>query len=83
MTLFFATVAVGPGPVLSELKAGALLTVTGGALALAGAWVLSVGRFARRACVPDVLPTNAAFSVVTAPVQSVAQDLGSRSLCLD
>jgi NhaA family Na+:H+ antiporter len=48
MALFFATVAVGPGQVLSQLKAGALWTVTGGVLALGAAWALRVGRFARR-----------------------------------
>jgi NhaA family Na+:H+ antiporter len=48
MALFFAAVAVGPGPVLSELKLGALLTLTGGLLALAAARLLQVGRFAHQ-----------------------------------
>jgi NhaA family Na+:H+ antiporter len=48
MTLFFATIAVGPGPVLSELKMGALWTITGGVLAVGAAWLLAIGRFARR-----------------------------------
>jgi NhaA family Na+:H+ antiporter len=48
MSLFFATVAVGPGPVLSELKMGALWTLGGGVLAIGAAWVLGVGRFGRR-----------------------------------
>jgi Na+:H+ antiporter, NhaA family len=48
MSLFFATVTVGPGPVLSELKMGALWTLFGGVLAIAVAWVLGVGRFGRR-----------------------------------
>ena len=48
MALFFATVSVGPGAVLSELKMGALLTLTGGALALLAARALHVGRFAHR-----------------------------------
>jgi NhaA family Na+:H+ antiporter len=47
MSLFFATVAVGPGPVLSELKVGALWTITGALLALGAARMLGVGRFAR------------------------------------
>jgi Na+/H+ antiporter NhaA len=47
MALFFATVAVGPGPVLSELKMGGLWTITGAALAWAAAWLLGVGRFRR------------------------------------
>jgi NhaA family Na+:H+ antiporter len=46
MALFFATVAIGPGPLLSELKVGALWTVTGALLALAAARLLRVGRFA-------------------------------------
>ena len=48
MALFFATVSVGPGAVLSELKVGALLTLAGGLLALAAAWMLHVGRFTYR-----------------------------------
>jgi NhaA family Na+:H+ antiporter len=47
MALFFATVSVGPGAVLSELKMGALLTLTGGLLAVTAARLLQVGRFAR------------------------------------
>jgi NhaA family Na+:H+ antiporter len=49
MSLFFATVALGPGPVLSELKMGGLLTIAGALLAGAAAWMLGVGRFARGA----------------------------------
>jgi Na+/H+ antiporter NhaA len=49
MALFFATVAVGPGPVLSELKMGGLWTITGAVLAFGTAWVLGVGRFAPHA----------------------------------
>ncbi len=45
--LFFATAVMPPGPLLVELKMGALGTVAGGVLAFAGAWLLSVGRFAR------------------------------------
>jgi NhaA family Na+:H+ antiporter len=48
MALFFATVALGPGPVLSAVKMGALWSITGGLLALGAAWLLGVGRFARR-----------------------------------
>jgi Na+/H+ antiporter NhaA len=45
MALFFASVAVGPGPVLSELKMGAVVAIAGGVLAVAAAWLLGVGRF--------------------------------------
>ena len=45
MALFFATVAIGPGAVLSELKMGGLITLAGGLMAMA-ARVLHVGRFA-------------------------------------
>ncbi len=48
MALFFATVSVGPGAVLSELKMGALMTLGGGLLAFIAARVLRVGRFAHR-----------------------------------
>ncbi len=47
MALFFATVAVGPGPVLSELKMGGLWTLAGALLACVAAWMLGVGRFGR------------------------------------
>jgi NhaA family Na+:H+ antiporter len=46
MTLFFATVAVGPGAVLSELKMGALWTIAGTIFAFGAAWALGIGRFA-------------------------------------
>jgi Na+/H+ antiporter NhaA len=46
MALFFASVAIGPGTVLSEVKMGALLTVAGALMALVAARVLKVGRFA-------------------------------------
>lgn len=48
MALFFATVAVGPGAVLSELKMGGLLTLAGALLALVAARALRVGRFRHR-----------------------------------
>ena len=44
--LFFATAAIPPGPVLVELKLGALLTVAGAMLAMTAAATLRVGRFA-------------------------------------
>ena len=44
--LFFATSVMPPGPLLSELKLGALSTAIGGLVALAAARVLHVGRFA-------------------------------------
>jgi NhaA family Na+:H+ antiporter len=47
MMLFFAAIAIGPGAVLSEIKAGALLTLVGLPLALAAARLLRVGKFAR------------------------------------
>jgi Na+:H+ antiporter, NhaA family len=49
MALFFATVALGPGPVLSEIKMGALLTLGGAGGAVAAARFLHLGRFARHA----------------------------------
>jgi NhaA family Na+:H+ antiporter len=52
MALFFAAVAIGPGAVLTELKMGALLTLTGGLMALAAARLLHVGRFARHPSKP-------------------------------
>lgn len=45
-TLFFATAAVGPGPTLSALRMGALMSVGGAALALAAAALLRTGKFA-------------------------------------
>jgi NhaA family Na+:H+ antiporter len=44
--LFFATAAFPLGPVLNEVKIGALLTIAGGLLAIASAALLGVGRFA-------------------------------------
>ena len=48
MALFFATAAVGPGPTLSELKMGALLSVAGAVVAFGSAAVLRAGKFAPR-----------------------------------
>jgi Na+:H+ antiporter, NhaA family len=45
--LFFAAAVMPLGPLLLELKTGALLTIAGGGLAFAAARVLRVGRFAR------------------------------------
>jgi Na+/H+ antiporter NhaA len=44
--LFFATAVMPPGPLLAELKLGALSTAAGAAVALAAARGLRVGRFA-------------------------------------
>jgi NhaA family Na+:H+ antiporter len=46
--LFVSTAIMPPGPVLLELKMGALLTLGGAPLALAAAALLRVGRFAPR-----------------------------------
>ena len=46
MALFFATAAVGPGPTLSELKMGALLSVGGAVAAFVSAAVLRAGKLA-------------------------------------
>ena len=43
--LFFATSVMPPGPLLGELKLGALSTAAGAVVALAGARLLHVGRF--------------------------------------
>jgi NhaA family Na+:H+ antiporter len=45
--LFFAAAVMPPGPVLLEMKMGALVTVFGGVLAFAAARLLQVGRCAR------------------------------------
>jgi NhaA family Na+:H+ antiporter len=47
VALFFATAAVAPGPTLSEIKMGALVSVGGGLLAVLAAALLGVGRFGR------------------------------------
>jgi NhaA family Na+:H+ antiporter len=46
--LFIATAVMPPGPLLVELKMGALGTVAGAGLAFAGAWLLGVGRYSLR-----------------------------------
>jgi hypothetical protein len=45
VALFFATAAVGPGPTLSELKMGALMTAAGAFAAVGLAAVLRTGTF--------------------------------------
>ena len=45
--LFFATAVMPPGPILLEMKMGALLTIAGGGLAFVVARLLRVGRFAQ------------------------------------
>jgi Na+:H+ antiporter, NhaA family len=45
VALFFAVAAFPPGPILEQLKLGALASVGSGALALGAAMVLRVGRF--------------------------------------
>lgn len=47
-TLFFATTLYPAGPLLAELKLGALLTASGALLAFGAARLLHVGRFHRR-----------------------------------
>jgi NhaA family Na+:H+ antiporter len=49
VALVFATAAVGPGPTLSAIKMGALVSVAGVFVALGAAVVLRTGRFADRA----------------------------------
>jgi NhaA family Na+:H+ antiporter len=46
--LFFAAAVMPPGPVLLEMRMGALVTIFGGVLAFAAARLLRVGRFAHR-----------------------------------
>jgi NhaA family Na+:H+ antiporter len=47
VALFFAAAAVGPGPTLSAVKMGALISLAGAPLAFAAARLLRAGRFAR------------------------------------
>jgi Na+:H+ antiporter, NhaA family len=44
--LFFATVVYPVGPVLGEIKLGALMTASAAILTIGAAWILRVGRFA-------------------------------------
>jgi NhaA family Na+:H+ antiporter len=48
VALFFATASVGPGPTLSELKMGALISTAGVFVALIAARLLHTGRLAHR-----------------------------------
>ena len=66
--LFFATAVFPVGPVLTELKMGALLTIAGALVATAAAWLLGAGRFGSRTPEPDVShrsPQLAASSVAS------------------
>jgi Na+/H+ antiporter NhaA len=49
VALVFATAAVGPGPTLSAIKMGALVSVAGIVVALGTAVALGTGRVAHRA----------------------------------
>ena len=53
MALFFATASMPMGPVLLQLKGGALLTVIGAGLAFGAARLLGVGRFAPPKRLPE------------------------------
>lgn len=46
--LFFATAMYGPGPLLTQLRLGALGSIAGMGLAYGAAWMLGVGRFKAR-----------------------------------
>ena len=46
VALFFATASVGPGPTLSAIKVGALISAAGGFVALVAARLLGTARFA-------------------------------------
>jgi len=48
VALFFATASVGPGPTLSAIKMGALMSTAGVFVALIAARLLHTGRFAHR-----------------------------------
>jgi NhaA family Na+:H+ antiporter len=56
--LFFATLTFAVGPVLNELKLGALLTIALSLPALAAARMLHVGRFARPVARPLTRPVS-------------------------
>jgi Na+/H+ antiporter NhaA len=53
--LFFATAIMPPGPLLGDLKVGALSTGVGALIAFAAAWLLRVGRFAKRSTAASTL----------------------------
>ena len=85
--LFFATAAIPFGPVLVEMKLGALLTVAGACLAMAAAALLRVGRFASgrssraRRLPPPILDLSVAGSIERALREDPAfSDAGSPHL---
>jgi NhaA family Na+:H+ antiporter len=47
--LFFCSVIVPPGQLRSELGMGAILSLAGAPAAVAAAWLVGIGRFARKA----------------------------------
>jgi NhaA family Na+:H+ antiporter len=51
-SLFFATAVMPLGPLLLQMKMGALVTIAGGGLAFGAARLLRVGRFARLSVLP-------------------------------
>lgn len=71
--LFFATAAIPVGPVLAELKVGALLTIVGALVAVAAAALLGVGRFAAepdgRAAGQRAAAVNLSMGGVVDPLQ--------------
>ena len=48
MALFFASAVMATGPLLQQMRVGALLTAAGAPLGVATAWLLGVGRFHRK-----------------------------------
>lgn len=62
--LFFATAAIPIGPVLTEAKLGALLSVGGALLAMTAAMLLRVGRFATRGASRVRQPRQSAEAMV-------------------
>jgi hypothetical protein len=48
LALYFSTAVLSPGPLLLQLRSGALLSVIGVAAAFAVAKTLGVGRFERK-----------------------------------
>lgn len=55
-SLFAAQAVFAIGPVLAEVKLGALLTLGGAGVTIALAWLFGVGRFARRSEVSELQP---------------------------
>ena len=48
MALFFASAVIATGPLLQQMRVGALLTSLGAPIGAAAAWALGVGRFHHR-----------------------------------